>query len=193
MRTGSEVTRSPTFSCSAGEPGWAPLTMPRASTSPRPADPAEVAGIIDEALAPFAREGGESPYDIHHDLQETMQSLVGIIRTESELVEALEALDKFDDRASAVSVSGGRAYNPGWNLATDLPSMLTVSRLVATGALNRKESRGGHTRDDFPGPDPEMGKVNFVQRLSDDGKLTIAPEPLLEMPEELAELLEEGH
>ncbi len=161
--------------------------------SPRPADPAEVSSIIEDALAPFDRQGGESPYDIHHDLQETMQSLVGIIRTESELLEALEALDKFDDRASAMSVSGGRAYNPGWNLATDIPSMLTVSRLVATGALNRKESRGGHTRDDFPGPDPEMGKVNFVQRMTEDGKLTITPEPLLEMPEELAELLGEGH
>ncbi len=122
-----------------------------------------------------------------------MQSLVGIVRTRNELIEALEALDKFDDRASSVSVSGGRAYNPGWNLATDLPSMLAMSRLVATGALNRTESRGGHTRDDFPGPDPEMGKVNFVQRQSDDGKVTIEPEPLLEMPEELAELLEEGH
>jgi succinate dehydrogenase / fumarate reductase flavoprotein subunit len=161
--------------------------------SPRPADAAEISHIIEEALAPFDREGGESPYDLHHDLQETMQSLVGIIRTESELVEALEALDKFDDRAAAMSVSGGRAYNPGWNLATDIPSMLTVSRLVATGALNRKESRGGHTRDDFPGPDPEMGKINFVQRINEEGKLTILPEPLLEMPEELAELLGEGH
>jgi succinate dehydrogenase / fumarate reductase flavoprotein subunit len=163
------------------------------SGGPRAADPAQVEAIIDEALAPFHREGGESPYDIHHDLQETMQSLVGIIRTESELVEALQALDKFDERASTMSVSGGRAYNPGWNLATDLPSMLAVSRLVATGALNRKESRGGHTRDDFPGPDPEMGKVNFVQRLSEDGTVTVSPEPLLEMPEELAELLGEGH
>ena len=159
----------------------------------RPADASDVARIIDEALAPFAREGGESPYDIHHDLQEMMQSLVGIIRTESELTEALEALDKLDDRAASVSVDGGRPYNPGWNLATDLPPMLTVSRLVALGALNRKESRGGHTRDDFPGPDPQLGKVNFVQRLSQDGKLTISPEPLLEMPEELAELLGEGH
>jgi succinate dehydrogenase / fumarate reductase flavoprotein subunit len=159
----------------------------------RPADPAEVGQIIEESLAPFSREGGESPYDIHHDLQEMMQSLVGIIRTESELVEALEALDKFDDRVASVSVSGGRAYNPGWNLATDLPSMLAVSRLVATGALNRKESRGGHTRDDFPAADPALGKINFVQRIAHDGKLTIAPEPLLEMPEELAELLEEGH
>jgi len=156
-------------------------------------DRAEVVRAVEEALAPFGREGGESPYHIHHDLQETMQNLVGIIRTESELVEALEALDKLDDRAASVSVSGPRAYNPGWNLATDLPSMLAVSRLVATGALNRKESRGGHTRDDYPGPDPELGKVNFVQRLGPDGSYSIDPEPLPQMPPELAALLEDSH
>jgi succinate dehydrogenase / fumarate reductase flavoprotein subunit len=148
---------------------------------------------VDEALAPFNRQGGESPYDIHHDLQETMQELVGIIRTESELVEAMAELDKLDERADAVSVSGGRPYNPGWNLATDLPSMLAVSRMTTIGALNRKESRGGHTRDDYPSPDPEMGKINFVQRLSEDGKYTVTPEPLLVMPPDLAELLGDGH
>jgi succinate dehydrogenase / fumarate reductase, flavoprotein subunit len=156
------------------------------------ADPTEVRRIVDEALAPFGRQGGESPYDIHHDLQEMMQSLVGIIRTQSELEEALEALDKFDSRAQAISVSGGRPYNPGWNLATDIAPMLAVSRMVALGALNRKESRGGHTRDDYPGPDPEMGKVNFVQRIS-GGQVTITPETRPEMPAELAALLEDGH
>jgi succinate dehydrogenase / fumarate reductase flavoprotein subunit len=156
------------------------------------ADAAEVQEIIDESLAPFSREVGESPYDLHHDLQEMDQSLVGIIRTESELVEALQMLDKFDDRAKNMSVSGGRPYNPGWNLATDMPSMLAVARMTATGALNRKESRGGHTRDDYPGPDPEMGKVNFVQRLTPDG-ITITPEERPPMPPELAALLEDGH
>ena len=159
----------------------------------RPADRGEINKIVSDSLAPFSREGGESPYDIHHDLQETMQNLVGIIRTESELVEALAELDKLDDRAASVSVSGGRPYNPGWNLATDLPPMLAVSRMCTLGALNRKESRGGHTRDDYPGPTDEMGKVNFVQRLGSDGKLTITPEQRLEMPPELAELLGEGH
>jgi succinate dehydrogenase / fumarate reductase flavoprotein subunit len=91
-----------------------------------------------------------------------------------------------------MSVSGGRPYNPGWNLATDMPSMLAVARMTATGALNRKESRGGHTRDDYPGPDPEMGKVNFVQRLTPDG-ITITPEERPPMPPELAALLEDGH
>ena len=90
-----------------------------------------------------------------------------------------------------MSVSGGRAYNPGWNLATDLPSMLTTSRLVAKGALERRESRGGHTREDYPKPDPELGKVNLVQRIDAEGHYTLEPEPLLEMPAELKELFEE--
>jgi len=150
---------------------------------------AELAG----ALAPLERSEGESPYDLHHDLQETMQNLVGIIRTESELREALDSLGTLRERAERVAVTGGRVYNPGWNLATDLPAMLTVSTLVATGAIERKESRGGHTRDDFAGPDPEFGKVNLVQRIGPQGDFTIAPEPLPQMPPELAALLEEAH
>ena len=119
--------------------------------------------MIDEAFAPFGREDGDNPYTVHDELQETMQALVGIIRTGPELEEALAKLEELKQRAAKVQVKGGRAYNPGWNLATDLPSMLTTSIAVALGALNRKESRGGHTREDYPGPDPEFGKVNFVQ------------------------------
>jgi succinate dehydrogenase / fumarate reductase flavoprotein subunit len=151
----------------------------------------QVEGAVAEAEAPFERDSGESPYDVHQDLQRTMQELVGIIRTESELVQALEELDKLDDRARRLSVSGGRSYNPGWNLATDLPSMLAVSRLVAKGALERKESRGGHTRDDYPKADPELGKVNYVQRLGAGGDVAIAAEAIPAMPPELQKLLEE--
>ena len=154
-------------------------------------DAAELSRAVEAAEAPFAREGGENPYDVHQDLQRTMQELVGIIRTESELTQALEELDKLDDRAQRVSVSGGRVYNPGWNLATDLPSMLAVSRLVTRGAIERKESRGGHTRDDYPKADAELGKVNFVQRLSPSGEFRIGPEPVAPMPADLAALLEE--
>ena len=121
--------------------------------------------MVAEAEAPLGRDGGESPYDLQHSLQQMMQDLVGIIRTESELRQALDELDTLSERAQKLSVSGGRAYNPGWNLATDLPSMLTISRLVAKGALERRESRGGHTREDYPSPDPELGKVNLVQRI----------------------------
>ncbi|MGO9458046.1 MAG: fumarate reductase/succinate dehydrogenase flavoprotein subunit [Acidimicrobiales bacterium] len=159
-------------------------------------DDAQVEAVVAEALAPFEREGDENPYDLQHDLQETMQSLVGIIRTGPELEEALEVLGELRERCGKLAVGGGRAYNPGWNLATDLPAMLTVSTAVAQGALHRKESRGGHTREDFPAADPELGKVNFVQRQTDhrgpDAPITITPEPLPEMPPELRELLEEG-
>jgi succinate dehydrogenase / fumarate reductase flavoprotein subunit len=160
-------------------------------------DAAEVQSVIDEALAPFGREGGDNPYDIQHELQETMQSLVGIIRTGPELEEALVKLEEFKGRVSKLSVKGGKAYNPGWNLATDLPSMVTTSIAVAQGALNRKESRGGHTREDFPLPDAALGKVNFVQRQTAEhgylGPISINPEPLPEMPAELRALLEEAH
>ncbi len=158
-------------------------------------------GQIDEAmqaaLAPFSREAGENPYAIQHDLQETMQALVGIIRNGPELEEALEKLVGLKERASKVSIGGGRAYNPGWNLVTDLPSMLTVSTAVAQGALARRESRGGHTREDFPAADPEFGKINLVQRQPGErgmlGEITVNPEPLPVMPAELQALFEEAH
>jgi succinate dehydrogenase / fumarate reductase flavoprotein subunit len=154
-------------------------------------------GVIDEAFAPFGRDEGFNPYDVQHELQETMQSLVGIIRTGPELEEALTKLEVLKDKTAKVQVKGGRAYNPGWNLATDLPSMITTSIAVTQGALNRKESRGGHTREDFPGPSAEMGKVNFVQHQTGEqgylAPIAIAPEPLPEMPAELKVLFEEGH
>jgi succinate dehydrogenase / fumarate reductase flavoprotein subunit len=168
-------------------------------------DEGQISEAIDGAVAPFQREDGENPYDIQHDLQATMQSLVGIIRTGSELEEALEKLEKLEERATRVSVAGGRRYNPGWNLTTDLPSMLTVSKLTAQGALNRKESRGGHTRDDYPKPVAEMGEVNFVQRITAeaDGEpgvggtpsirsISVTPEPILVMPDDLKALFEEA-
>ena len=159
-------------------------------------DPAEVTSVIDDAFAPFGREDGYNPYDVHEELQETMQTLVGIIRTGPELEEALVKLGELKEHTAKVQVKGGRAYNPGWNLATDLPSMITTSIAVAQGALHRRESRGGHTREDYPGPDPEMGKVNFVQRQTAEhgylSPIAIAPEPLPVMPPELAALFEEA-
>ncbi|MGH9079334.1 MAG: FAD-binding protein, partial [Acidimicrobiales bacterium] len=165
----------------------------------------EITTAIDGAVAPFTRDEGENPYTIHHDLQEMMQSLVGIIRTGSELEQALGQLEELEDRAGRVSLGGGRRYNPGWNLTTDLPAMLTVSRCTALGAVNRKESRGAHTRDDYPKPVAEMGTVNFVERIPGDGKetggmggtpsirsITIGPEAIPAMPDDLAELLEEA-
>jgi succinate dehydrogenase / fumarate reductase flavoprotein subunit len=155
-----------------------------------------VTEYIEEALAPFSREEGENPYDLQRDLQEMMQANVGIIRKAAELDEAIVKLEEFKERASRLSVKGGRAYNPGWNLATDLPSMLTVSTCTAMGARERKESRGGQTREDYPKPDAELGKINFTSRQPSGGGFTseikMSPEPLPEMPDELKALLEEG-
>jgi succinate dehydrogenase / fumarate reductase flavoprotein subunit len=153
-------------------------------------DQAELEEYASRALAPFAGERGENPYAVHQELQETMQDLVGIIRTEGELKAALEKLAVLRERARRVHVEGNRQYNPGWHLALDLDSMLTVSEGVATAALERKESRGGHTRDDYPKPDPEAGKVNMVLRQR-DGQLELRREPLPEMPDDLRQLFEE--
>jgi succinate dehydrogenase / fumarate reductase flavoprotein subunit len=153
-----------------------------------------VDATVHEALAPFDRTSGENPYDIQRDLQDLMQTDVGIIRNASELDTAIQKLDELTERVKKVSVKGGRAYNPGWNLATDLPSMISVSKCVALGARSRKESRGGHTREDFPNPDPELAKVNFAQSSMGgnwDSPVEIVESPLLDMPAELRALLEE--
>jgi succinate dehydrogenase / fumarate reductase flavoprotein subunit len=156
-----------------------------------PLDRAQVDEVCAQALAPFERDGSENPYSVQSDLQETMQSLVGIIRTEKELLEALDRLEELKARADKVGVEGNRQFNPGWHLAQDLRSLLTVAECVTRAALERKESRGGHTREDYPGTDPQLGKVNFVVRMK-DGEISVTPEPLPEMPAELRELLEEG-
>jgi succinate dehydrogenase / fumarate reductase flavoprotein subunit len=155
----------------------------------------EVDAAVAEALAPFDKEEGENPYDIQRDLQEMMQANVGIIRTQSELDEATVQLDAFTQRVKNIKVKGGRAYNPGWNLATDLPAMITVCKTVTIGASLRKESRGGHTREDFPTADPELGKFNFAQSTSGgnwDSDIVTEESPLLPMPDELKALLEEA-
>jgi succinate dehydrogenase / fumarate reductase flavoprotein subunit len=162
------------------------LGLPRAPAL----DSAQVDAVIAEALAPFERERGENPYTVQRDLQETMHNLVGIIRTEVELKKAQVELSVLRERAAAASVEGHRQYNPGWHLSLDLRSLMTVSRAIATAALERKESRGGHTRDDYPGPDPELGRVNMVVRQR-DGEISVTPEPLPEMPPELRALFEE--
>jgi len=153
-------------------------------------DPAQVAAAEREALAPFEREGGENPYTVQQELQECMQELVGIIRTEDELKRALERIAVLKERATRVSVEGHRQYNPGWHLELDLRSLLTVAECVTLAALERRESRGGHTRDDYPKPDPEVAKVKVVVR-SRDGELTVSREALDEMPDDLKQLLEE--
>jgi succinate dehydrogenase / fumarate reductase flavoprotein subunit len=159
-------------------------------TRPPAIDPGQVDALARELLAPFERPGGENPYAIQHELQEMMHTLVGIIRTESELKEALGRLETLKERARRVRVEGNRQYNPGWHLALDLQSLLTVSEAITLAALERRESRGGHTREDHPKPDPHFARVNVVVRQA-NGKLALGQEPLPEMPAELMRLLED--
>jgi succinate dehydrogenase / fumarate reductase flavoprotein subunit len=119
-----------------------------------------------------------------------MQNLVGIIRTEPELVQALDEIEKLKGRLKQVTVQGNRHYNPGWHLTLDLHSMLSVAEAVTRSAIERKESRGGHTRDDYPGTDAKFGKVNVVTRRTDE-EMTVTQEPLPELPDELKQILEE--
>ena len=141
----------------------------------------------------FERDGDENPYTIQKELQETMHTLVGIIRNEGELKEAASKIEGYKVRAAKAGIEGHRQYNPGWHLAMDLQSMLTVSEAIARAAETRKESRGGHTRDDYPNTEPEWGKVNVVIRQGKDGEMQVVQEPLPIMPAELQELFEEAH
>jgi succinate dehydrogenase / fumarate reductase flavoprotein subunit len=139
-------------------------------------------------LAPFEADGGENPYALHAELQEMMQGLVGIIRTEAELQQAATALDQLEERLARVTVEGNRQFNPGWHLALDLRSMITISKVVTRSALLRQESRGGHTREDFPKSDPEWGKKNVVTRKRGT-RIDLTTEPLPQIPEELRQLV----
>ncbi len=138
---------------------------------------ADLDAAVAEALAPFERAEGENPYTVHHELQQTMQDLVGLIRRESEVKDALAALEKFKERAATVAVPGERAYNPGWHYAQDLRNMLLVAECVATAALERQESRGGHTREDYPVMSPDWRKVNLILSLNGD-KIEMVHQPI---------------
>jgi succinate dehydrogenase / fumarate reductase flavoprotein subunit len=162
-----------------------------------PTRPAEQ--VVDEAtrdaLKPFdvdASGGGENPYTLQHDLQESMHNLVGIIRKADEMQEALDEIGRLKQRLPNLAVEGHRQFNPGWHLALDLRNMLVVSECIARAALERQESRGGHTRDDFPASDPEWGRTNLVCRKDGD-RITVTHQPLPQMPAELAALFEEAH
>ena len=154
----------------------------------------EVRAAADAALAPFRLEeegGAENPYTVQKDLQDVMQRLVGIIRKADELTESLAEIARLKERARHLLVEGHRQYNPGWHLALDLANMLLVSECVATAALAREESRGGHTRDDFPGPDPEWGARNLVLTLEGDA-VRLDQQPLPAMPDQLKTLFEDA-
>ncbi len=150
---------------------------------------ADVDKIIDDCLKPFNESDGENPYSISEDLQKMMQLKVGIVRSESDLKEAVEDIEAFRERAKTVKVGGNVQFNPGWHLALDLENMLDISEVVAKAALQREESRGAHTREDFPDSEDEWGKVNSIARQTDSG-YEVVKIPLEAPPAELQELLD---
>jgi succinate dehydrogenase / fumarate reductase, flavoprotein subunit len=156
-------------------------------------DAQQADAITREALEPFDQNGaGENPYEVEHDLQTMMQSLVGIVRRESEIRQALDGLSGLRERARKVSVTGNREYNPGWHTALDLRNLLIVSEIVARAALERKESRGGHFRDDFPDKDPAYGKFNIVIRKGAGGEMQVTHDTIPELRPDLKQIIEEN-
>jgi succinate dehydrogenase / fumarate reductase flavoprotein subunit len=144
-----------------------------------------------EALRFFGDSQGENPYAIHEELRAVMQSLVGIVRTDEDLRNALVKIEALRGRAAKAKVGGNIQFNPGWHLALDLKNMLDISEAVTKAALERTESRGGHTREDFPETDKEWGKVNCIVRQDKEG-IRVTRETRSPMPAELEELLKGG-
>jgi succinate dehydrogenase / fumarate reductase, flavoprotein subunit len=150
----------------------------------------DVEAAVDAALAPLSREGGENPYTLQADLQVVMGDLVGIIRREGELADALKRLQELKVRVANVGSTGGRKYNPGWHLALDLRNMLVVSECTAKAALEREESRGGHTREDFPKMNPQWRLLNLVCSLDETGDVHLERKPVPKMRPELIRLFD---
>ena len=155
-----------------------------------PIDSSQIEEAAQQMLAPFERPDGDSPYVIHDDLQSVMQSLVGIFRDEPDLRRALSELDALKARAARVRVEGSRLFNPGWHLAWDLRSMLTVAEAVTRSAVARRESRGAHSRIDYTALDDAWGKKHNVV-VKKAGTMTLVETPVLEIPDELKQLLAE--
>jgi succinate dehydrogenase / fumarate reductase flavoprotein subunit len=155
-------------------------------------DKGKVDMIASEALAPFERSNGENPYLVQKDLQETMQDLVGIVRNENEMRQALGKIDDFKTQAEKAGVTGNREYNPGWHTALDLKNLLTVSEAITRAALERKESRGAQFREDYPNKEERFSKVNTIISKAPDGSMQIRLEPLPKMPDYLKQVIEEN-
>jgi succinate dehydrogenase / fumarate reductase flavoprotein subunit len=155
-------------------------------------DEAQLQVAADAALTPFEHgPAGENPYQIQYELQESMQNLVGIVRTESEMQQALDVIDQLRKRTDRAGITGHRQYNNGWHTAMDLVNLLTVSEAVTRAALLRKESRGAQFREDFPNKDPEWGKYNVVVKRGVEGEMQVEKRPLQPLPDELEAVIEE--
>jgi succinate dehydrogenase / fumarate reductase flavoprotein subunit len=152
----------------------------------------EADASVAAALAPFERGGSpEAPYAIQHELQGMMQALVGIVREEGEMQRALAGVTALRERSRVVGVHGNREYNPGWHTALDLTHLMTVSEAITRAAIERKESRGGHFRDDFPEKDPAFATFNIVLRKGPSGSMELERRPIPPMPDELKAIIEE--
>jgi succinate dehydrogenase / fumarate reductase flavoprotein subunit len=147
------------------------------------------------ALSPLERQdegAGLGAYAIQHELQDRMQELVGIVRSESEMKKGLEVVAGLKERSLRVAAAGNREYNPGWHTALDLENLLTVSEAIARAAIERKESRGAHFREDYPAKDASWGKTTLVLRKGKNGEMQLLKEPIPEMPETLKQIIEEN-
>ncbi len=151
-------------------------------------DPAGVQAAASELAAPLAGGTGEDPYRLHEELQSVMQSLVGIFRTKTDLDEAIGRIGKLRSRWPSIRIGGGRAYNPGWGLVYEVRNMLIVSEAIARSAKQRRESRGAHSRLDFPEPDPKWAKLNSVVKLAGDA-MEVGTSPVPAVPDELRQLI----
>jgi succinate dehydrogenase / fumarate reductase flavoprotein subunit len=155
-------------------------------------DTAQADKAARDSLAPFERaDAAEGPYQVQEALQDIMQDNVGIVRAQGEMEKALATIQTLKARAAKVGVTGNREYNPGWHTALDLGNLLTVSEAIARCALERKESRGGHFRDDYPDKDPNYARFNFVLKKGADGEMQLSREPIPPMPANLAAIIEE--
>jgi succinate dehydrogenase / fumarate reductase flavoprotein subunit len=155
-------------------------------------DDGEVERAIKTSLEAFDRgTGGENPYKVQEDLQETMQSLVGIVRLEAEMTEAVRRVQGYKERASRLGVSGHREYNAGWHTALDVENLLTVAEAIALSAIERKESRGGHFREDYPDKAAEFGTINIMVKRAADGSINVSRVQIPEIPPELKQIIDE--
>src|SRR4029077_2428720 len=159
-------------------------------------DAGQIEAASRAALAPFERgaAGGdtEAPYKIQYELQDVMQDNVGIVRNEADVRKAITAIQGLKQRATKVVVAGNREYNPGWHTALDLGNMLTCAEVIAMCAAERKESRGGHFREDHPGKDPAFEKFNFVVRKGAGGRPDLRRETIPPLREDLKQVVEEN-
>ena len=154
-------------------------------------NPDELKAAEKQALEPFEHDSSEGPFAVQYELQEMMQELVGIVRQEQEMLQALDRIQQLKTRSGRVGVGGNREYNGGWHTAIDLLHLLTVSESITRAALERKESRGAHFRDDYPAKDDQFGQFNILVRKRTDGGMQLTREPLPAMPAELKQIIQE--